>query len=158
MDIESLKQNLTNVMPILDANLAASNREYMAGDIAKGAFHYVLTRHGSALTVLARNDLEVKAAFLSCAMLAIDLRTGLNEAAFEQPDAQAQAHAHVDAWWQCYRDAGFTEVNKLFGTPMLPTPTTADDHVERFGTTAEGKTQAFNNLQDSALTANGSPA
>lgn len=115
MDIQSLKISLANVMPILDANLAAAHKEYMDGDIAAGAFGYVRSRHESACAVLTRDDIKPEDAYKACALLAIDLRTGVKEAT-DQPEAEAQ----VEAWWQCYRDAGFTDVNKFFDAPMLP--------------------------------------
>lgn len=116
MDIQSLKLNLTNVMPILDANLGAAYREYMAGDLPAGAYHYVLSRHKTALLVLSEGDLKPEAAYKACALLAIDLRAGLQESTQKTSNAEAQ----VEAWWQCYRDAGFTEVNSFFHAPMLP--------------------------------------
>lgn len=117
MDIQSLKLCLAGIMPILTANLAAAHKEYMAGDIPAGAFHYVRSRHEAACVVMSEDDLQPEAAFKSCALLAIDLRSGLKEA----PD-QSAAEAQVEAWWQCYRDAGFTEVNQFFNSPMLPSP------------------------------------
>lgn len=115
MDLQSLKVSLTNVMPILNANLAAAHAEYMAGDIAAGAYGYVRSRHETAAAVMSRDDIPAEDAYKACALLAIDLRTGVKDV----PD-QAEALAQVEAWWQCYRDAGFTEVNKLFKAPMLP--------------------------------------
>lgn len=115
MDLQSLKASLANVMPILDANLGAAYREYMAGEIAAGAYRYVLSRHGNAAAVLSRDDIDPAGAFKSCALLAIDLRSGVTES-----KDLAGAEAQVEAWWQCYRDAGFTEVNPFFDAPMLP--------------------------------------
>ncbi|WP_274644154.1 hypothetical protein [Pseudomonas serbica] len=121
MDIHSLKLNLTNVMPILDANLGAAYREYMAGDLPKGAYSYVLSRHAMALSVLSKDELEPKVAYKSCALLAMDLRCGLQEPTMRTSGAESQ----VEAWWQCYRDAGYTEVNSFFNAPMLPSPLAA---------------------------------
>lgn len=87
----------------------------MDGDLAAGAFGYVRSRHESASAVLSRNDIKAEDAFKACALLAIDLRSGVKEAADQQ-----EANSQVEAWWQCYRDAGFTEVNKFFDAPMLP--------------------------------------
>lgn len=115
MDIQSLKTSLATVMPILNANLAAAHKEYMDGDITAGAFGYVRSRHESASAVLSRDDIKAEDAYKACALLAIDLRTGVKEVA-----DKAAAEAQVEVWWQCYRNAGFTEVNKLFGAPMLP--------------------------------------
>jgi hypothetical protein len=116
VDIQALKLRLTNVMPILDANLAAAHQEYMSSELPAGAFHYVRSRHEAALVVLSRDDLNPEAAFKSCALLAIDLRSGLQDAADQSPSASAE----VEAWWQCYRDAGFTEVHEFFHAPMMP--------------------------------------
>lgn len=115
MDIQPLKISLTNVMPILTANLAAAHAEYMAGDIAAGSYGYVRSRHETATAVLSRDDIPAEDAYKACALLAIDLRSGVKEIS-DQHEAQAQ----VEAWWQCYRDAGFTEVHDFFDAPMLP--------------------------------------
>lgn len=117
MDIESLKRNLINVMPVLDANLAAAYKEYMAGDIPAGAFHYVRTRHETACIVVSSDNLEAERAYKSCALLAIDLRSGAEELA-------VSVKSQVDAWWKCFEEAGFTEVTPFFEAPMLPSPET----------------------------------
>jgi hypothetical protein len=122
VDIQALKLRLTSVMPILDVNLAAAHQEYMNGELPAGAFHYVRSRHEAALVVLSKNDLNPEAAFKSCALLAIDLRSGLQETA----DESTSATAEVEAWWQCYRDAGFTEVNEFFHAPMMPVASQPD--------------------------------
>lgn len=75
MDIQALKLSLTSVMPILDVNLEAAHQEYMKGDLPVGAFHYVRSRHEAALVVLARDDLKAEAAYMACALLAIDLHS-----------------------------------------------------------------------------------
>ena len=102
-------------MPVLDANLAAAHIEYMAGDIPAGAFHYVRTRHLTACAVLASDDLEAEDAYKACALLAIDLRTGIEELTGIVKDK-------VDAWWQCYRDAGFTDLHPFFFRSALRSP------------------------------------
>jgi hypothetical protein len=113
MNIQALKQNLNNIMPLLTANLAAANRDHMAGKIAAGAFHYVRSRHETACAVIARDDLDAEHAYKACALLAIDLRHATED--FAEGDTSLEK-----AWWQCYREAGFTEVNKFFNAPMLP--------------------------------------
>lgn len=115
MDIQSLKTSLTNVLPILDANLAAAYKEYMDGAIPRGAFEYVRSRHETALAAIARDDIPADDAYKACALLAIDLRDGVKEVA-----DQAEAEAQVEVWWQCYREAGFTEVHTLFDAPIRP--------------------------------------
>lgn len=113
MDLQTLKQNLINVMPILNANLAAAHKEYMDGDIPAGAFGHVRSRHEMACVVISNDDIKAEYAYQSCALLAIDLRSGIKEVVGSDSGL-------LDAWWQCYRDAGFTEVNPIFKTPMLP--------------------------------------
>lgn len=115
MCIQSLKTSLTNVLPILDANLVAAHKEYVDGDIPRGAFEYVRSRHETALAVIARSDIQSDDAYKACALLAIDLRCGVKVVADE-----AEAKVQVEAWWQCYRDAGFTEVNMFFDSPIRP--------------------------------------
>lgn len=115
MDIQSLKKNLISVMPILDANLEAAHREYMAGEIPAGAFHYVRTRHETACVVIAREDQNAEAAFKSCALLSMDLRAGASE-------VTTPTEGQEEAWWQCYRDAGFTGIHPYFKCPTLPLP------------------------------------
>lgn len=115
MNLATLKTSLAGVMPLLDANLAAAHAEYMEGSIAAGAFGFVRTRHETAAAVLAREDIPEETAFKACSLLAIDLRSAVKDAA--DPVA---ADASVQAWWQCYRDAGFTEVHKHFDFPIRP--------------------------------------
>lgn len=115
MDLQALKEHLRAVMPILDANLAVAYTEYMNGDIPAGAYGYVRVRHEAAHAVLTRDDLEPDFAFKACALLAMDLRTGLQEMG-----ADSDAGVKVEAWWQCYRDAGYTALHEVFATPMRP--------------------------------------
>jgi hypothetical protein len=112
MNLETLKARLTDVLPISDANLSAAHMEYLSGKIPRGAFEYVRSRHEDALAVIACDNIPVELAFKACALLAIDLRDGVKEV----PDV-AQAQAMVDAWWQCYRDFGYTELNTFFDSP-----------------------------------------
>lgn len=115
MNLQSLKTSLTNVLPILDANLALVYKEFMDGDIARGAFEYVRSRHEIAIMVIADENIPADVAYKSCAMLAIDLRCGVKEVANKE-----ESEAQVQAWWQCYRDAGFTHEHKFLGSPILP--------------------------------------
>lgn len=119
MDIQSLKRNLISVMPVLNANLEAAHRDYMAGEIPAGAFHYVRTRHETACVVVSSEDMEAERAFKACALLAIDLRDGVKELSVSMT-------GQVDAWWKCYQEAGFTEVNPFFNAPMLPSAQTSE--------------------------------
>lgn len=105
-------------MPILDANLSAAHKEYMEGDISHGAFEYVRSRHETALNVISLNDNTTEVAqiaYNACALLAIDLRSGVKEV----PD-KAEAQEKVEDWWQCYRNAGFTDVHEFFNSPTMP--------------------------------------
>ena len=115
MDIKNLKAALTGVMPILDANLSLAHSEYMDASLAAGAYGVVCSRHETALAVLSRTDLQAEQAYKACAALAIDLSSGVRS----MPDA-VKAQEQVENWWQCYRAAGFTEVNKFFDIPIMP--------------------------------------
>lgn len=92
MNIQSLKQSLTDVMPILDANLEAALEEWMAGDIPRGTFEYVRSRHLTAQAVVARDDIMPEDAFKACSLLAIDLRSGIKRVPVA-PDASAKCEA-----------------------------------------------------------------
>ncbi len=46
------------LFPFLDRNLASANKEYMDGQIAKGAFNYALSRHGNAAFAIGCVNLE----------------------------------------------------------------------------------------------------
>lgn len=121
MDLAALNHHLRQVMPILDANLSAAYREYMDGKIPNGAYQHVLSRHGIALAVIGDDSIHPEAAYKGCALLAIDLRCGLEEMVDKDV-----AMRHIDGWWQCYRDAGFSEIHALFESPQQPegTPST----------------------------------
>lgn len=121
MNFAVLKDHLRQVMPILDANLSAAYREYMDGKIPNGAYQHVLSRHGIAITVIGDDSIHPEVAYKGCALLAIDLRSGLDEMADKDT-----AKRLIDGWWQCYRDAGFNEIHALFKFPQQPkgTPST----------------------------------
>lgn len=121
MELKKLQLCISNVMPILNVNLEAAAQEYKRGEIAAGAFHYVRTRHENALHTVSNNDLNPESAYKSCALLAIDLESGMDESIAICPNAKKL----IEAWWQCYRDAGFTAVHDFFETPMLPLETGA---------------------------------
>lgn len=115
MNLQALKTNLAAVMPLLNANLEAAHAEYLAGDLAAGAYSYVCSRHSVAQSIVAKDDVPPEIAYQACALLAIDLRTGVKDA-----QDKADAQAKVDAWWECYREAGYTEINPFYDSPMLP--------------------------------------
>lgn len=113
LNIENLKVALKNVLPILDSNIKQAYQEYMDGKIAAGAYSYVHDRHFLAHSVINRQDLEPEIAYNACALLAIDIRSGLTD----DPE-NVQWQEAEKAWWDCYRAAGFTEVNKIFQCPQ----------------------------------------
>lgn len=115
MDLNALKTVLTAAMPILDVNLDAANKEYMDGKLSAGAFQIVLGRHTVAYQVLTSEDIAADTAYAACALVAIDLRTGVAD----MPDTPA-AQRVLDSWWACYRNAGYTATNQLFNVPSLP--------------------------------------
>lgn len=121
MNLQSLKSHLQAVMPILDGNLAAAYREYMDGTLAAGAYRHVLSRHEIALAVISDDTIHPETAYKGCALLAIDLRSGVEVMADKD-----EAKRLVNEWWQCYRGAGFTEINQYFEAPQQPqgTPST----------------------------------
>jgi hypothetical protein len=117
MDLKPLQTHLSRVLPILDANLSAAYREYMDGKIPAGAYHYVLARHGDVLTVINDSTMPAEIAYRACAAVAIDLRSGIADLA-----DKSAAQALADGWWQCYRDAGFIEINPYLNIPKHPEP------------------------------------
>jgi hypothetical protein len=110
-DIAALKALLVEVMPILDYNLNAAHEEHMSGQIAAGAFHYVLARHGNACTVIAKEDINPEAAFEACARITPDLRCGCRDLKKPEP---------LEKWMAFFRAAGFTEDHPFFDFPMRP--------------------------------------
>jgi hypothetical protein len=115
--IEELKVAVTAVMPILDANLSAAYTEYMDGSLSAGAYGVVRTRHENACIVLSGTlPVDPLRAYEVCAMLTIDLRTGIKD----MPD-QKQAKNEFNVWMDFYRRSGFTEDHKVFEFPTHPT-------------------------------------
>lgn len=117
MDIQALKAVLVKVMPLLTVNLVNANKEYLKGDLPRGAFEYVRNRHFDANLVLNRDDIVTENAFAACAMLAIDLRSVLAD---KTVNTGSDVVKLVEDWWKCYTDNGFTEVNEFFIIPKLP--------------------------------------
>lgn len=112
-----LKAALSAVMPILNANLSAAYTEYMDGTISGGAYGVVRTRHENACIVLdGTMIIDALRAYEVCAMLTLDLRTGIKEMA-----DQSQAKASFNEWVAFYRRSGFTEDHKVFDFPTHPT-------------------------------------
>jgi hypothetical protein len=53
-----LLNNAKNMSPHLDANLGCTNRDYMSGEIGRGAFEYVLSRHDNVYFAVNCVDLN----------------------------------------------------------------------------------------------------
>lgn len=51
-ELEAVAQAAALCCPDLDANLASAHEEYMAGDIARGAYEFALSRHGAIYAAL----------------------------------------------------------------------------------------------------------
>lgn len=115
MNLQNLRSSLEKIMPILDANLSAAHNEYMDCKISAGAYRVVRQRHENALVVLSDNSIHPEVAYKACAALAIDLGSGVKD----MPNKEA-AKTAVEDWWQCYRDAGFSEIHRFFDIPALP--------------------------------------
>ena len=118
MNIKDLQEEVAKILPILDANLSAANKEWMAGEIARGAFEYCLSRHRIALTVIQEGwNLDILAAFAACAPLTMDIRSGLDQASSKE---QAEEWSKkLDNWWAFYQKNGFVEVNSFFNIPQV---------------------------------------
>jgi hypothetical protein len=122
--IIGLKQHIAAVMPLLDANLAAADKEWMAGTLAKGAFDYCSTRHLAAGHIVEANPAELneEAALAAGARLFLDLRSALKDV---PADRRAGEEAKVEGLRKFFVEQGFTAVNSLFNIPMRPTPRAA---------------------------------
>ena len=113
MDITALQTEIRLIKPILDANMAAAHREYMAGDIPAGAFRYVTDRHNTALLIDERRDadMDAESAYRAAAPLTIDLKYGCEDAKDTAP---------LNRWLSFFDDAGFTDRHPWFEIPLLP--------------------------------------
>lgn len=115
--IEELKVAVTAVMPILNANLSAAYTEYMDGTLNAGAYGVVRTRHENACIVLADAvPVDTLRAYEICALLTLDLRTGVKEMI-----DKAEAASALNDWLAFYRSNGFTDDHKVFEFPTHPT-------------------------------------
>lgn len=119
--IIGLKEHIAAVMPLLDANLAAAHKEYMAGSLAKGAFNYCSTRHLTAAHIVEANPAELneEAALAAGARLFLDLRTALKDV---PADRRAAEEAKVENLREFFVKEGFTAINRHFDIPMRPAP------------------------------------
>lgn len=115
MNLQSLKERVTSVMPILDANLSAAHDEWMSGKIARGAFECCLSRHATALELLSLDDIDPERAYRACAQITIDLRSGLGDM-----QDKTKTDGVMEAWLDCFRAAGFTEMHKMLEIPVKP--------------------------------------
>jgi hypothetical protein len=114
MDVSALKANLAAVIPLLHLNRDAAYAEWMDGSLARGAYEHVQSRFDTAHVVMGTEDIDAISAFKACSMLTIDIRSAVNDV---NTDLARQS---LDAWINCYRDAGFTESHTVFRTPVLP--------------------------------------
>lgn len=116
MNTSNLVSALKSVMPILDKNFELAAAEFYKGELPNGALHYIQERHLLASAVIADvSKFDANKVWDACAMITIDLRSGVDE----MPDPSA-AKETLDAWWQSFRDAGYTEVNQFFDIPAAP--------------------------------------
>jgi hypothetical protein len=118
--INELKTHVSAILPLLDANLGAANKEWMAGDISRGAYEYCLQRHAVALSIIGMDvsELNEDGAFKAGATLFIDLRSAIKDVPVEKRDSEQKK---VDDFLSFYVDSGFTEEHALFKIPIRPT-------------------------------------
>lgn len=124
MSLQSLKNLVSRAMPILDKNLHAAHSEWMSGEIARGAYEYCLSRHTTAIELLSLDDIDPERAFRACAPITIDLRTGLKDM-----QDKTQSEGLMEAWLDCFRSAGFSEMHPLFDIPYKPNSDPETKHV-----------------------------
>lgn len=113
LDLEKLKTALKEVLPILDSNVRQAYKEYMDGKIAAGAYSYVHDRHFLAHSVVNGPPLDPEVAYVACAPLAIDIRTGTRDHSDNIKWQEAELQ-----WWNCFKEAGFTAIHKHFNFPV----------------------------------------
>jgi len=117
--ITQLQARVTDILPLLDANLKAAYNEWMNGKISRGAYEYCLSRHGSAISMIGRNPIELNEdiVFKIGATFFIDLRSAIKDVpAVEMERAQKK----IDDLLSFYVKSGFTETNKFLEIPALP--------------------------------------
>lgn len=112
MNIDLLKEQIKSVMPLLIANRDSAYKEWMNGDIARGAFEHIQGRIDTACIVIERNDLDPEQAYKACALITIDLRCAIEDNPTEQ--------SKMDSWLEFFRNAGFIECHKIFNFPIKP--------------------------------------
>lgn len=115
-------QTLVNaVQPLLATNLAAAYKEWMAGDLPRGAYEHCLSRSTVAAAIAGGEATAVSAgltgAMRAGALLFIDLKSAMREVAVGD---QAIEQAKVEALRVFYGDQGFTETHAWLGIPVLP--------------------------------------
>ena len=112
MELSALKQQLSTALPLLIANRNLAYQEYIEGSLAHGAFNYVQSRLDTASAVLESEDIPADRAYKACAMVVIDLRSAVRD--------KDDGKATIDAWLECYADAGYTGIHKFFNIPVIP--------------------------------------
>ena len=113
--VSALQKLIKSILPLLDHNLSLAHSEYMNGQIAKGAFDYVLQRSGTA-SILAEhkriaNIAPAMSAFAPCF---IDLRAGLKEYSGDRRDTYETCIEELSTF---YSENGFTKKHGLFDFP-----------------------------------------
>ena len=114
-ELQPLRERVKSIMPILNANLSAAHDEWMSGKIARGAFEYCLSRHATALELLSGENFDIETAYRACAPLTIDIRSGLKDT-----NDNGKTEEVMAAWIECFRNAGFTEMHRLYNIPIRP--------------------------------------
>lgn len=112
MNIEALRKQLENIMPLLMDNCNAAYSEWMSGKIGRGAYEMCMSRYDVAYLVSTDKSIDPQQAYKACASITIDLRTAINDA----PDKAEM----MDDWLKCYKDAGFSEMHVFFDFPIIP--------------------------------------
>ena len=123
-DLEGLKQlqeHMKGFFPVLDNNLAAAHDEYMNGEIANGAYQYVLSRHANA-TIIAKTEevlkLEPQKVFITASAIFLDFGACLED--IKEPKKKKEFQDKVDNLEKLFIENGFTEKNPIFKIPEMP--------------------------------------
>lgn len=109
------RENLINVKPMLNANKESVYLDLMNSEMTCDEYNHIASRHQFMEKVLSDDGITPEEAYKGCAALAIDLNDGLNLRA-DKEDAKAK----IEAWWQCYREAGYTVIDQAAHMPAMP--------------------------------------
>jgi hypothetical protein len=117
VDLQTLKERIKSIEPLLERNLATVGQMYNNNSAGVGLYLATLSRREYVRDFLRGEDLPILQAFQVGAMLTLDLRTALRNAdATDVPGIQAQ----LDSWIEFYREAGFTEMHPQLNFPVPP--------------------------------------